>query len=113
MQDAATRNTDTLFSYVLVLRLNQLEKVTVGDPEQLSHIVQLDVRDSGLTELDVSPLSRLEVLRCDRNSISHLRVSGCAIKGLHAAHNGNNVTFEIVALAATRCVLPPPTPIRS
>lgn len=70
------------------LRLNRLEKVTVGEPEQLCHIVQLDVRDSGLTELDVTALSRLEVLRCDRNSISRLRVSGCAIKGLHAAHNG-------------------------
>lgn len=69
------------------LRLNRLESVTVGEPEQLSHIVQLDVRDSGLTELDVSPLSRLEVLRCDRNSISRLRVGGATIKGLHAAHN--------------------------
>lgn len=59
----------------------------MGEPEQLSHIVQLDVRDSGLTELDVSPLSRLEVLRCDRNSISRLRVGGATIKGLHAAHN--------------------------
>lgn len=70
------------------LRLNRLEKVTVGEPEQLGHIAQLDVRDSGLTELDVTTLSRLEVLRCDRNSISHLRVSGGAIKSLHAAHNG-------------------------
>lgn len=76
----------------MYLRLNRLEKVTVGEPEQLCHIVQLDVRDSGLTELDVTPLSRLEVLRCDRNSISRLRVAGDAIKGLHAAHNGTAVT---------------------
>lgn len=72
----------------------------MGESEQLSHIVQLDVRDSGLTELDVSPLGRLEVLRCDRNSISRLRVSGGTIKGLHAAHNGNSLTCGMVAVRA-------------
>ncbi|XP_044056328.1 PH domain leucine-rich repeat-containing protein phosphatase 1-like [Siniperca chuatsi] len=69
------------------LRLNQLQKVTVGDSEQLVHIVQLDLRDTGLQELDVRPLSRLELLRCDRNTLSLLRVSGHALKSLHAAHN--------------------------
>ncbi|XP_056270208.1 PH domain leucine-rich repeat protein phosphatase 1-like [Pseudoliparis swirei] len=69
------------------LRLNQLQTVTVGDAEQLVHIVQLDLRDTGLQELDVQCLCRLELLRCDRNSLSLLRVNGHALKSLHAAHN--------------------------
>nr|XP_020457584.1 PH domain leucine-rich repeat protein phosphatase 1-like [Monopterus albus] len=69
------------------LRLNPLQKVTVGDSEQLVHIIQLDLRDTGLLELDARPLCRLELLRCDRNALSVLRVSGNALKSLHAAHN--------------------------
>ncbi|XP_018526344.1 PH domain leucine-rich repeat protein phosphatase 1 [Lates calcarifer] len=69
------------------LRLNQLQKVIVGDSEQLVHIAHLDLRDTGLQELDVRSLCRLELLRCDRNTLSLLRVSGHAIKSLHAAHN--------------------------
>ncbi|KAI9545040.1 hypothetical protein NQZ68_039768 [Dissostichus eleginoides] len=69
------------------LRLNRLQRVTVGDSEQLVHILQLDLRDTGLQELDVRPLCRLELLRCDRNTLSLLRVSGHALKSLHAAHN--------------------------
>uniref|UniRef100_G3NLY2 PPM-type phosphatase domain-containing protein n=1 Tax=Gasterosteus aculeatus aculeatus TaxID=481459 RepID=G3NLY2_GASAC len=69
------------------LRLNRLQKVTPGDAEQLVHIVQLDLRDTGLQELDVTALRRLELLRCDRNTLSRLRVNGLALKSLHAAHN--------------------------
>uniref|UniRef100_A0A8C8A2E0 PH domain and leucine rich repeat protein phosphatase 1 n=1 Tax=Oryzias sinensis TaxID=183150 RepID=A0A8C8A2E0_9TELE len=69
------------------LRLNRLQEVTVADSEQLLHITQLDLRDTGLQELDVTCLTRLELLRCDRNSLSILRVSGHALKSLHAAHN--------------------------
>lgn len=68
----------------------------MGDPEQLVHIVQLDVRDAGLQELDVRALSRLELLRCDRNSLHLLRVSGHALKSLHAAHNGSGPARESV-----------------
>lgn len=73
---------------ILLSRLNRLQTVTVGDTEQLVHIVHLDLRDTGLQELDVTPLCRLELLRCDRNTLSLLRVSGHALKSLHAAHNG-------------------------
>ncbi|CAF95244.1 unnamed protein product, partial [Tetraodon nigroviridis] len=69
------------------LRLNRIQTVTGGDPEQLLHLVHLDVRDAGLQELDVRPLCRLELLRCDRNSLTLLRVSGHALKSLHASHN--------------------------
>ncbi|KAM6962656.1 PH domain leucine-rich repeat-containing protein phosphatase 1-like [Aplochiton taeniatus] len=69
------------------LRLNRLQSVVVGEARLLSHVAQLDVRDAGLKELDVRALSRLELLRCDRNVLTRLRVSGQALKGLHAAHN--------------------------
>ncbi|KAM9849127.1 PH domain leucine-rich repeat-containing protein phosphatase 1-like [Aulostomus maculatus] len=69
------------------LRLNQLQKVAVGDVEPLVHIVQLDLRDAGLQELDVRLLCRLELLRCDRNALSLLRVSGQALQSLHASCN--------------------------
>ncbi|XP_028977431.2 PH domain leucine-rich repeat-containing protein phosphatase 1 isoform X2 [Esox lucius] len=69
------------------LRLNGLQKVVLGEASLLSHVAQLDVRDAGLKELDVRPLSRLELLRCDRNTLTFLRVSGIALKSLHAAHN--------------------------
>lgn len=70
------------------VRLNRLQKVVEPDSEQLVHIVQLDLRDAGLQELDVRCLCKLELLRCDRNSLSLLRVAGHALKSLHAAHNG-------------------------
>lgn len=69
------------------VRLNQLHTVTAGDTEQLVHIVQLDLRDTGLRDLDIQCLSKLEVLRCDRNSLGVLRVCGQALKSLHASHN--------------------------
>ncbi|CAJ1059408.1 PH domain leucine-rich repeat protein phosphatase 1-like [Xyrichtys novacula] len=69
------------------LRLNRLQNLTVGDSEQLAHVAHLDLRDTGLQELDVRSLCRLELLRCDRNSLSLLRVCGHALKSLHAARN--------------------------
>ncbi|XP_077573295.1 PH domain leucine-rich repeat-containing protein phosphatase 1-like isoform X2 [Stigmatopora nigra] len=69
------------------LRLNRLQSVTVGDMKQLAHIVWLDLRDAGLQELDVRPLCKLEILHCDRNRLSHIRVCGHTLKSLHAARN--------------------------
>uniref|UniRef100_A0A4W5RH31 PH domain and leucine rich repeat protein phosphatase 1 n=1 Tax=Hucho hucho TaxID=62062 RepID=A0A4W5RH31_9TELE len=69
------------------LRLNRLQRVVVGEAGLLSHVAHLDVRDAGLEELDVRTLSRLELLRCDRNTLTLLRVSGLALKSLHTAQN--------------------------
>lgn len=77
-----------MFLCLFLSRLNQLQKVTVAADEQLGHIVHLDLRDTGLQELDVRCLCKLELLRCDRNTLSLLRVSGHSLKSLHAAHNG-------------------------
>jgi len=80
-----------------LFRLNRLQKVTVAETEQLFHIIQLDLRDTGLQELDVRALCNLEVLRCDRNSLSLLRVSGHALKSLHASRNGTD-TYDVLFL---------------
>lgn len=83
-------------------RLNQLQKVMAGDSEQLAHIVQLDLRDTGLSVLDVRPLCKLELLHCGRNFLSVLRVSGHALKSLHTAHNGTN---EVHVLSKVRLLM--------
>lgn len=88
--------------------------MTGGDPEQLLHLVQLDVRDAGLQQLDVRPLWRLELLRCDRNSLGLLRASGHALKSLHASHNGSSPTHVCVccvkAILVCVCVCVTPAP---
>ncbi|MEQ2177313.1 hypothetical protein GOODEAATRI_002291 [Goodea atripinnis] len=77
------------------VRMNRLQNVTMAGSEQLLHIIQLDMRDAGLQKLDVSCLGKLELLRCDRNCLSVLRVSGHALKSLHASHNGTDTLIIV------------------
>ncbi|MEQ2211428.1 hypothetical protein XENOCAPTIV_000524, partial [Xenoophorus captivus] len=72
-----------------------IDNVTMAGSEQLLHIIQLDMRDAGLQKLDVSCLGKLELLRCDRNCLSVLRVSGHALKSLHASHNGTDTLIIV------------------
>lgn len=69
------------------LRLNKISRLLPDEPDFLRHVSQLDVRDNGLTELDAALFPRLEVLHCERNRLSSLRLKGCMLKGLYAAHN--------------------------
>ncbi|XP_073777896.1 PH domain leucine-rich repeat-containing protein phosphatase 1 isoform X1 [Danio rerio] len=69
------------------LRLNQISSVLRDEPEFLRGVTQLDLRDNCLQELDASVFPRLEVLHCQRNRISQLRVCGAALKALHASNN--------------------------
>ncbi|XP_016308098.1 PH domain leucine-rich repeat-containing protein phosphatase 1, partial [Sinocyclocheilus anshuiensis] len=69
------------------LRLNQISAVLPDEPEFLRHVTQLDVRDNRLSELDASVFPRLEVLHCQRNRITRLRLRGCALKALYASSN--------------------------
>ncbi|KAK2901484.1 hypothetical protein QQF64_014301 [Cirrhinus molitorella] len=69
------------------LRLNQICSVVPDEPEFLRHVTQLDVRDNRLSELDASVFPRLEVLHCQRNRITRLRLRGCALKALYASNN--------------------------
>uniref|UniRef100_A0AAY4AW62 protein-serine/threonine phosphatase n=1 Tax=Denticeps clupeoides TaxID=299321 RepID=A0AAY4AW62_9TELE len=77
------------------LRLNQISKLVPDEPEFLRHVTQLDVRDNMLTVLDASLFPRLEVLHCERNRITCLRVCGCMLKAVHASSNElRDLTFN-------------------
>jgi len=73
----------------LDLRMNRLvlcadETLHFGRLERLTH---LDVRDNRVCELDISAVTTLEYLNCERNAMSSLRVNGTALKNLFAACN--------------------------
>uniref|UniRef100_A0A3Q2PJX0 protein-serine/threonine phosphatase n=1 Tax=Fundulus heteroclitus TaxID=8078 RepID=A0A3Q2PJX0_FUNHE len=69
------------------LRLNKISVMVPDEPDLLRHVTQLDVRDNGLTELDASIFPRLEVLHCERNHITCLKVKGALLKGIYASNN--------------------------
>lgn len=71
------------------------------EPDLLRHVTQLDVRDNRLTELDASVFPRLEVLHCERNHISSLKVKGCLLKGIYASNNGGCSAQDVIASAAS------------
>ncbi|XP_057713929.1 PH domain leucine-rich repeat protein phosphatase 1 [Corythoichthys intestinalis] len=69
------------------LRLNKISNMVPDEPDLLRHVTQLDVRDNRLTQLDASVFPRLEVLHCERNRITSLKVKGCLLKGIYASNN--------------------------
>ncbi|KAF4088828.1 hypothetical protein AMELA_G00059180 [Ameiurus melas] len=69
------------------LRLNRISSVAPDEPDFLRHVTQLDVRDNCLSELDASLFPRLEVLHCQRNRITRLRLRGSTLKALYASSN--------------------------
>ncbi|KAM8838844.1 PH domain leucine-rich repeat-containing protein phosphatase 1 [Synchiropus picturatus] len=69
------------------LRLNKISSMVPDEPDLLRHVTQLDLRDNGLTELDVSVFPRLEILHCERNSITSLKAKGCLLKAVYASSN--------------------------
>ncbi|XP_060770021.1 PH domain leucine-rich repeat-containing protein phosphatase 1 isoform X2 [Neoarius graeffei] len=69
------------------LRLNRISSVVPDEPDFLRHVTQLDVRDNRLSELDASLFPRLEVLHCQRNRITRLRLRGSTLKALYASNN--------------------------
>uniref|UniRef100_A0A8C6PTY4 protein-serine/threonine phosphatase n=1 Tax=Nothobranchius furzeri TaxID=105023 RepID=A0A8C6PTY4_NOTFU len=69
------------------LRLNKISVMVPDEPDLLRHVTQLDVRDNQLTELDASVFPRLEVLHCERNHITTLKVKGSLLKGIYASCN--------------------------
>uniref|UniRef100_A0A3B5M8V8 protein-serine/threonine phosphatase n=1 Tax=Xiphophorus couchianus TaxID=32473 RepID=A0A3B5M8V8_9TELE len=69
------------------LRLNKISVMVPDEPDLLRHVTQLDLRDNQLTELDASIFPRLEVLHCERNHITCLKVKGSLLKGIYASNN--------------------------
>ncbi|XP_069814224.1 PH domain leucine-rich repeat-containing protein phosphatase 1 [Dendropsophus ebraccatus] len=69
------------------LRLNEIKSVLVDEVDFLLHVTLLDLRDNKLTALDVTPLSNLEVLHCERNHLTSLKISGYYLKALYTSFN--------------------------
>ncbi|KAI1901335.1 hypothetical protein AGOR_G00033250 [Albula goreensis] len=69
------------------LRLNRIGEVVPEEADFLRHVTQLDLRDNVLQDLDVSIFPRLEVLHCERNSLTSLLLRGGPLKALYASAN--------------------------
>lgn len=85
------------------LRLNRISSVVPDEPDFLRHVTQLDVRDNRLSELDASLFPRLEVLHCQRNRITRLRLRGSTLKALHASNNGKHTALKAKTHSASVC----------
>ncbi|XP_075682831.1 PH domain leucine-rich repeat-containing protein phosphatase 1 isoform X2 [Rhinoderma darwinii] len=69
------------------LRLNEIKSLLVDEVDFLLNVTQLDLRDNKMTDLDVTSLSNLEVLHCERNLLTSLKISGYYLKTLYASSN--------------------------
>lgn len=69
------------------LRLNGLRKVRSENLEAVSQVTQLDLRDNHLESLDLSSVSNLEILHCQRNQLGMLTLSGFTLRMLNASSN--------------------------
>ncbi|KAK7913103.1 hypothetical protein WMY93_013314 [Mugilogobius chulae] len=69
------------------LRLNGLQCVKSDNLETASHVTQLDLRDNCLTSLDLSSVSNLEILHCQKNQLGMLTLSGFTLRMLNASSN--------------------------
>ncbi|XP_059801204.1 PH domain leucine-rich repeat-containing protein phosphatase 1-like [Hypanus sabinus] len=91
----------------LDLRLNYIAKLEAADMDYLQHVTHLDLRDNKLIVLDCTVFQNIEVLHCERNQLTSLKVSGYFLKTLYAASNElvyidiypvpNNLTFMDVS----------------
>ncbi|XP_072366209.1 PH domain leucine-rich repeat-containing protein phosphatase 1 [Scyliorhinus torazame] len=89
------------------LRLNRITNLDVADVDFLQHVTHLDLRDNKLIALDATVFENIEVIHCERNHLTSLKVSGYFLKNLYAASNElvyidafpvpNNLTFMDVS----------------
>ena len=68
-------------------RLNGLRRVSSETLLTVNQVTQLDVRDNGLSCLDLSPVGSLESLHCQRNHLGTLTLSGFTLRTLNASSN--------------------------
>ena len=73
--------------YFISCRLNGLRWVKSDNLEAVSQVTQLDLRDNCLDSLDLSSISNLETLHCQRNQMGTLTLSGFTLRMLHASSN--------------------------
>lgn len=69
------------------LRLNGLCCVISENLEAVSQVTQMDLRDNRLSSLDLSSVSNLEMLHCQRNQLGMLTLSGFTLRILNASSN--------------------------
>ncbi|CAL9701878.1 unnamed protein product [Knipowitschia caucasica] len=69
------------------LRLNGLRCVKSDMLEAVSQVTQLDLRDNHLASLDLSSVSNLEILHCQRNQLGMLTLSGFTLRMLNGSNN--------------------------
>lgn len=68
-------------------RLNGLKWVKNDSLEVVSQVTQMDIRDNCLDKLDLSSVSNLETLHCQRNHLGALALSGFTLRTLHVGSN--------------------------
>lgn len=68
-------------------RLNGLKWVKNDSLEVVSQVTQMDFRDNCLDKLDLSSVSNLETLHCQRNQLGALALSGFTLRTLHVSSN--------------------------
>lgn len=68
-------------------RLNGLKSVTNESLEVVNQVTLLDIRDNRLQLLDLSSVSNLETLYCQRNQLGTLTLSGFTLRLLNASSN--------------------------
>uniref|UniRef100_H3C8S0 PH domain leucine-rich repeat-containing protein phosphatase 2 n=1 Tax=Tetraodon nigroviridis TaxID=99883 RepID=H3C8S0_TETNG len=72
------------------LRLNGLKWVKNDSLEVVSQVTQMDLRDNCLDTLDLSSVSNLEALHCQRNQLGSLALSGFTLRTINVS--GNRLT---------------------
>lgn len=68
-------------------RLNGLKWVKNDILEVVSQVTQMDFRDNCLDKLDLSSVSNLETLHCQRNQLGTLALSGFTLRTLNVSSN--------------------------
>ncbi|XP_071424029.1 PH domain leucine-rich repeat-containing protein phosphatase 2 isoform X1 [Pithys albifrons albifrons] len=69
------------------LRLNNLKRAAADTLEGNKSVTYMDLRDNQMTDLDLSSLSSLEQLHCERNKLKELTLSGFSLRALYANSN--------------------------
>uniref|UniRef100_A0A8C0DNB6 PH domain leucine-rich repeat-containing protein phosphatase 2 n=1 Tax=Balaenoptera musculus TaxID=9771 RepID=A0A8C0DNB6_BALMU len=69
------------------LRMNHLKTMVIENLEGNKYITHMDLRDNRLTDLDLSSLCNLEQLHCERNQLRELTLSGFSLRTLYASSN--------------------------
>lgn len=71
--------------------------------EVVSQVTHMDLRDNCLDSLDLSSVSNLETLHCQRNQLGALTLSGFTLRTLNASSNREWSKVLTIPRSFTRC----------